>query len=152
MCNKYCIIQYCVNPFFSTLPYRSDNRFSMPSKPSYKVPVDDLTIGKRLQELRRARGLTQVELGKKLSMSQALVSDYERGRLRMNAGVVVAFAKALRVSADDILGLTKTRRNGYFDRRFLRRLRRMSKLSRRDKEALAMMIDAFISKIPDDDD
>lgn len=124
----------------------------MPTKPTYKVPVNDQTIGKRLQEVRRARGFTQVELGKKLSMSQGLVSGYERGRLRMSAGVVVAFAKALKVSADEILGLKKARQNGYFDRRFLRRLHKMSKLSRRDKEALAMMIDAFINKVPDDED
>jgi transcriptional regulator with XRE-family HTH domain len=81
-------------------------------------------------------------------VSQGLLSGYERGRLRMNVGVVVAFAKALNVSSDEILGLKKTRQNGYFDRRFVRRLRRMSKLSQRDKEALAMMIDAFINKCP----
>jgi hypothetical protein len=71
--------------------------------------------------------------------------------MNRGAAVVVAFAKALNVSSDEILGLKKTRRNGYFDRRFVRRLRRMSKLPRRDKEALAMMIDAFINKIPDDE-
>jgi hypothetical protein len=85
-------------------------------------------------------------------MSQALISDYERGKLRMNAGVVVAFAKALKVSADEILSLKKTRDNGHFDRRFVRRLRKMSKLSRRDKETLIATIDAFINKIPDDDE
>jgi predicted transcriptional regulator len=124
----------------------------MPTKPTYKVPVDDQTLGRRLQEIRRARGLTQVELGKKLSMSQGLISGYERGRLRMSAGVVVAFAKALKVSSDEILGLKNTRDNGHFDRQFVRRLRKMTKLSRRDKKALVMMIDAFINKIPDDDD
>lgn len=129
-----------------------ENGFPVPTKPTYKVPVDDQSIGKRLQEIRRARGLTQAELGKKLAMSQGLVSGYERGRLRMSAGVVVAFAKALKVSSDEILGLKKGRQNGHFDWRFLRRLRKMRKLSRRDKEALTSMIDAFISKVPDDAD
>lgn len=123
----------------------------MPTKPTYKVPINAKAIGGRLRDIRRSRGLTQVQLAKKISMTQALISDYERGRLRMNAGVVVAFAKALKVSSDEILGLKKSRQNGHFDRRFLRRLRKMSKLSRRDKEALVMMIDAFISKVPDDD-
>lgn len=125
--------------------------FTMPTKPTYKVPVDAKAIGKRLRDIRLSRGLTQVELAKKLSMTQALISDYERGRLRMNAGVVVAFTKALKVSSDEILGIKKSRQNGHFDRRFARRLHKMSKLSRRDKEALLMMIDVFISKVPDDE-
>ena len=66
-------------------------------------------------------------------MSQSLLSGYEREKLRMNVVVVVAFAKALNVSSDEILGLKKTRQNGYFDRRFVRRLRRMSKLSQRQR-------------------
>jgi hypothetical protein len=68
-----------------------------------------------------------------LSVRQGLLSGYEGGRLRMNVVVVVAFAKALNVSSDEILGLKKTRQNGYFDRRFVRRLRRMSKLSQRQR-------------------
>ena len=79
----------------------------MPGKPSYHVPVDARTIGKRLAFLRKMRGATQVEIADQLGMTQALVSDYERGKLRLHGGLVVAFAKALRVSADEILGLKR---------------------------------------------
>lgn len=122
----------------------------MPTKRSYHVPVDDVTLGRRLRELRRARGLTQVELGNRLSMSQALVSAYERGRLRMSAPVVSGFVAALKVSADELLGVDKRRGQADFDRRFARRLAKMSRLSRRDKEALLSVIDVFIDKLPDD--
>jgi hypothetical protein len=36
----------------------------MPTKPTYKAPVDDRSIGKRLQEIRPVSDLIQVELGK----------------------------------------------------------------------------------------
>lgn len=120
----------------------------MPAKPSYSVPVDAKTIGKRLSELRKSRGLTQVEIAKQLGMTQALVSDYERGKLRLHGGLVVAFAKALRVSADQILGLKQTNGQGFLkDRRFLRRLQKIDKLSKRDKQSLLGTIDAFLSKV-----
>lgn len=83
-------------------------------------------------------------------MRQALISDYERGKLRLHSGVLVIFAKVFKVSTDEILGLKKPGRDGYFkDRRFLRRLPKIEKLSRRDKEALLSVIDVFLSKVPE---
>lgn len=117
----------------------------MPGKPSYHVPVEAKTIGKRLAEIRKGRGITQVELAAKLGMTQALVSDYERGKLRLHGGLVAGFAKALRVSADELLGLKDTNGQAIFkDWRFLKRLQRIEKLSPRDKQALLKNIDMFL--------
>jgi transcriptional regulator with XRE-family HTH domain len=74
--------------------------------------VDEKTISRRLAEIRRSRGLTQVELAAKLGLNQPLVSQYERGDIRMHASLVAAFAKALRVSSDELLGLQPSKRNG----------------------------------------
>ncbi len=124
----------------------------MPRKPTYIDKTDPKIIGHRLRDLRRERGLTQVELAKKMKMRQALVSDYERGMLRMHSGVIVGFAKALKVSTDDLLG-AKASGNGYFsDRRFLRRLKKVEKLPRRKKETLLGIIDAFTRDLPDDEE
>lgn len=117
----------------------------MPGKPSYQVPVDAKTIGKHLAEIRKNRGITQVEIADQLGMTQALVSDYERGKLRIHGGLLVAFAKALHVSADEILGIKAT--NGHDilkDRRFLRRLQKIERLTSRDKQALLKNIDMFL--------
>jgi transcriptional regulator with XRE-family HTH domain len=117
----------------------------VPAKPSYHVPIDAKTIGKRLAEIRKSTGLTQVEVAEQLGMTQALVSDYERGKLRLHGGLIVAFAKALRVSADEILGLRGENGHGIFkDRRFLKRLQSIEKLSKRDKQALLKNIDMFL--------
>jgi transcriptional regulator with XRE-family HTH domain len=117
----------------------------VPGKPSYHVPIDAKTIGKRLADIRRSRGVTQVEIAEKLGMTQALVSDYERGKLRLHGGLLVAFAKALRVSSDEILGLKDTNGQGPFkDRRFLKRLQQIEKLSKREKQLLIGTIDKFL--------
>jgi transcriptional regulator with XRE-family HTH domain len=128
----------------SRLPPKGDSLLAQRRK--FAAPVDDKAISRRLAEIRRGRGLTQVELATKLGLSQPLVSQYERGDIRMHASLVAAFAKALRVSSDEILGLQPTKGNGQSkDRRFLRRLEKIEALSRRDKQALLRTIDRFLS-------
>ena len=66
----------------------------------------------------------------------------------MPAAMLAGVAKALKASADEILGLEKAKRNGHLvDRRFLRRIERLDRLSRRDHQALLGTIDAFLTKV-----
>jgi transcriptional regulator with XRE-family HTH domain len=127
----------------TTLPPKGVSLLAQRRK--FAAPVDDQAISRRLAEIRRSRGLTQVELAVKLGLNQPLVSQYERGDIRMHASLVAAFAKALRVSSDELLGLQRTKTNGLpKDRRFLRRLEKMEALSRRDKQTLLRTIDRFL--------
>jgi transcriptional regulator with XRE-family HTH domain len=109
--------------------------------------VDERTIGRRLRELRKRRGFTQTEVARKIGVRQALVSEYELGQTRIHGALVAAFAKALRTSADEILGLKEPRENGLMkDRRFLRRLDQIDRLPRRKKDALLTTIDALLKE------
>jgi len=114
----------------------------------YPAPVSEVAIGSRLRELRKARGLTQVELAQKLGMVQPVLSRYEQGEIRMHGALVTAFARALDTTTDDLLGL-KPRVDAAptKDRRFLRRLQRIEKLPKADKQALLKTIDAFLLKV-----
>lgn len=47
------------------------------------------TIGERLARLRRERGITQVELAEMLGVVQPMISDYERGLLRLHGELIV---------------------------------------------------------------
>jgi len=109
------------------------------------MSADEMKIGARIAELRKRRGMTQLELAERLRMSQSLLSRYERGLIRLHGQLVAEFAKALRVSADELLGLKPTKSNGFVpERRFLRRLEKVHKLSKRQKENLLGTIDAFL--------
>lgn len=88
-----------------------------------------------------------MEVAEQLGIRQALVSEYERGETRVHSALLAAFAKVLRVSTDEILGVKEGRENGLIkDRRFLRRLEQIDKLPRRRKDALLMTIDAFLKQ------
>lgn len=105
------------------------------------------TIAERVARLRKEKGITQEEMAQMLGVSQPVVSDYERGDLRLHGELIIKLAAILGVSADDILGLQPARDNGSTrNRRILRRVQQIDKLSKRDQEALLRTIDAFLTK------
>ncbi len=107
--------------------------------------MDEETIGKRLRELRKRRGLTQVEVAQKLGIQQALLSAYELGQVRIHGVLVAAFAELFKVSADEILALKPLKENGAFrDRRFIRRLEKIERLPKRAKQTLLKNLDMFL--------
>ena len=124
---------------------------TMPRPSTLKLPPLDLgeeTVGQRLARLRKERSLTQVELADAIGLTQGLISDYERGVLRLNADLLARFALALDVSADELLGLkaAKARTPAPQSRRLLRRLLLFEKLPKRDQEALLRTLDGFLAK------
>jgi transcriptional regulator with XRE-family HTH domain len=106
------------------------------------------SLGARIAQFRKDRGLTQAELAERLAVSQPVVSDYENDVIRIPADVVVQLAEILNVSTDELLGLkADTRKNGTVkNRRLLRQVQAMEKLSKRDQQALLRTIEAFLSK------
>jgi transcriptional regulator with XRE-family HTH domain len=117
------------------------------------VPVplpDDKAFGLRLQEIRKRRGLSQVEVARKLGIHQSLISQYERGYLRLHGALLVRLAQVLKTTPDAILAvkqLAPDGESGTLDRRFVRRLQRLDKLSAHQKKILLGTIDAFLSKV-----
>jgi transcriptional regulator with XRE-family HTH domain len=82
----------------------------MPRVPKQALPPlahSEETIGQRIAQYRKLRGLTQRQLADRIGIVQNLVSDYENGKLRLYDEMVARFATALRVSSDEILGLSK---------------------------------------------
>ena len=114
-------------------------------KPSDTAQLAEETIGQRLARLRRERGMTQVELAQRLGVAQPVVSDYERGELRLHGELIIKLSDVLGVSSEELLGLKKTPSNGALkNRRLLRRLQQIDRLPRRDQQALLRTIDRFL--------
>lgn len=117
----------------------------MPRRRKTNAPVDEKLIGRRLRELRKRRGKTQVEIAAALGVNQSLVSQYERGETRLHGALVAAYARALRTTSDEILGLEKIEEDGVLkDRRFLRRLQKIDQLSKRRQQALLKSLDMLL--------
>lgn len=114
------------------------------------VPMpNDKAFGLRLQQIRKRRGLSQVEVAERLGIHPSLISQYERGYLRLHGALLVRFAQILATTPDEILAAKPARDDdGYgVDRRFLRRLRKIDQLTDHDKRLLLGTIDAFLSKV-----
>jgi transcriptional regulator with XRE-family HTH domain len=66
-------------------------------------------FGKRLQALRKARGLTQVQLAEAAGTTQRAISYYETEAGFPPAPAVIDLAKALNVTTDELLGVKPPR-------------------------------------------
>ena len=129
-----------------TTPY---DVFKMPRRSRFELPPvleGSDTIGQRLARIRKEQGYTQTELAKKIGIIQALVSDYERNRLRITAEMLIRFARALDVSADEVLGLNGTKRAAVKNPslKILRRLNRIASLPPAKQKAFLRTIDALL--------
>lgn len=121
----------------------------MPKKSRLKLmPVnfDKDSLGERLAQIRKERGLTQKEVAKRTGLIQALVSDYERGRLRLAADMIVRFAVALGITTDELLRpkVRKTAPRRKISRKVLQRLERIDSLPPYKQRALLTTIDSFL--------
>ncbi|WP_458408105.1 helix-turn-helix domain-containing protein [Anaerotignum sp.] len=70
----------------------------------------ELLFAKRLRELRKERGLSQVELGERLGYGYTAISSYETGRNEPSYTDLIRICEILDVSADYILGISDIRK------------------------------------------
>lgn len=109
-------------------------------------------IGRRLSGIRKAKGLTQIDIAKALHVAQGLISKYERGQLLLHGELIVQFAGLLGVPTDEILGVERKRgpraapAAPIIDKTLARRLAQLQALPRRDRDALLRTLDAFLVK------
>lgn len=102
-------------------------------------------FGKRLAELRQQRGLTQAEIGKAVGVSQRVIAYYETESEQPPGALLADLAKALRVSADVLLGL-KAVKDGTSPKtaRLLKRLRKVEELPAADQRAVLKLVEALV--------
>jgi transcriptional regulator with XRE-family HTH domain len=107
------------------------------------------TMGQRLARLRKERGWTQVELAERTGIVQTVLSDYERGKLRLNADMIVRFAQALEVTTDELLqpGTAQKPLRRKPSLRVLRRLERIERLPQHQQNTLLRTIDGFLKGV-----
>jgi transcriptional regulator with XRE-family HTH domain len=90
-----------------------------------------------------------VELAERVGITQRLVSDYERGRLRLNADIVVRLADALEVATDELLRSNgrKAPLRSKPSLRLQRRMEKIEKLPPHQQNYLLKTIDGFLKGV-----
>jgi len=115
-----------------------------------KLPPIDLgddTIHQRIARLRTQHGYTQVELAKKMGLTQALISNYEQGVLRLHSEMVARFADALNVGTDELIGFKLKKRKKAtpnFRLKLVRRMQKIEQLPPSQQKVLLQTIDNFL--------
>ncbi len=121
----------------------------MPQPSTLELPPIDLgeeTLGQRIARLRKQRAMTQVELAEKMGLTQALLSSYERGRLRLHAEMVARFAIAFRTTTDQLIGLKNNGKpkDHKLSLKLIRRMQKIGKLPPSQQKVLLQTIDNFL--------
>jgi transcriptional regulator with XRE-family HTH domain len=123
----------------------------MPQKSKLKLPPINLgneTFGQRLARLRKERGLTQSELASKMGLVQALVSEYERDKIRPYHEMVARFALALDVTTDELIGLNAPKRKHKSPRlRLQKRMLQIEELPTHQQKILLRTIDTILNAV-----
>lgn len=111
--------------------------------------MNKLPFGRRLVQIRKAKGLTQVELGKRIGVSQRIIHHYENKAGYPPTQKLIELTQALDMRIDDLLGIKDNGSGETFQDikpTLAKKLRRASKLPPHDLKALSTFIDALIVK------
>lgn len=109
-----------------------------------------LGFASRLRKLREARGLTQKDLAQRIEIEAVQVSRYERGQYLPNAETLVALGRVLQVDLNLLLLGESTGSTpdpvSILDLPLLERFKDLQKLSKRDRDAVLLLIDSVLAR------
>ena len=94
----------------------------------------DDSFGTRLAAARKARGLSQRDLGKLVGISNRMIAYYEAQTKRPPATKLAAFAQVLGISTDELLGAKPLSVKEPTHSRFWKRLQIVNRLPRKDQK------------------
>ncbi len=107
----------------------------------------DEAFGRRLASIRKLRGLTQTDLAAAASTTQRAVSYYENGFGFPPAPQLVALAKALHVTTDELLGVKSVKPDARAEdpetRRLWRKFQQVAALPEKDQRAVIRLINSL---------
>jgi transcriptional regulator with XRE-family HTH domain len=107
-----------------------------------KNPEASESLGERIARLRRGKGWSQRELGRRSGSTASSISKYERGTYQPGADAVIRFSAALGVSSDYLLtGRFESPRHDY---RLRERLEALERLPDEQRDNLVMFLDGLL--------
>ena len=134
-----------------TLPYNEwhdaiPKEFVMPKR-LIEIKEGEENFGERLARLRRAAGYSLRELANEVGISHRMLVYYEKHSQHPPAHLLPQLAKALGVTADQLLGMEKLKSNGRArDTKLWRRFSQVEKLPTPERKQIVQVIDAFLER------
>lgn len=111
------------------------------------VKEGEETVGERLERLRKAAGYSLRELAAEIGISHRMLVYYEKHAERPPTHILPQMAKALGVTADQLLGLEKAKETGkQRDNRLWRRFSQVEKLPANERKQIVQILDAFLER------
>ena len=71
-----------------------------------------MTFGQKVKNRRKELGMTQEELAERTQLRQNYISRVECNKFEPTATVIMVLAKALTISADELLGMNDVKKAG----------------------------------------
>jgi len=111
-------------------------------------PGNNQSFGERLAKIRKAKGLTQTELGARIGATQRAMHHYEKKAEYPPVQKIVELARALDMSMDKLLEVDDNGNESYqnINPKLAKRLRLASNLPSHELKALSTFIDALLLK------
>jgi len=105
-------------------------------------------LGTRVAELRKAQGITQIQMAEALGVSQQTVNSYEVARRRIPVSALPVLAGLFTVSIDELLGEPVKQANGKRGPtpKLQQQIQRVSLLPRSKQKFVIDMIDTVIQQ------
>ncbi|MCP4666601.1 MAG: helix-turn-helix transcriptional regulator [Deltaproteobacteria bacterium] len=100
-------------------------------------------LAKRIYELRKKRGWSQPELGKKIGTSGAIIGRYERGEISPSIEVARKLADLFEVTTDYLIS-GRDMPDILKDRDMLNRWQNLEELPSEDKDHIIYVVDGLI--------
>ena len=120
--------------------------------PTVAISTDErdffVAFGERLAQLRKAQGLTQVQLAQALGVSQQAVTAYESGHRRVPISLLPLLARTLGVTVEALIGgqtARSTAKRGPAPK-LQQQLERITQLPKAQQRFVMQMIDTVLQQ------
>jgi transcriptional regulator with XRE-family HTH domain len=128
----------------------------MPGTIAFVMPrkkYGESSLGERLQSIRKARGLTQVQLAEAAGTTQRAISYYETEAGFPPAPAVIDPAETLSITTDELLGVKPPKIERVNDdseaRRMWKRFQMVATFPERDQNATIRLVNSLIANSAD---
>ncbi len=107
-----------------------------------------MTLGERIQVLRKENNLTQSMLAEKVNISLPQIVRYETKQVQPPADVLMKMALAFGTTIDFLVNgdLNEKAQNSIKDSKLLQQFKDVENMEEDDKNVIVKLIDAFITK------